>query len=567
MSTKLSPAPRGAAPTVLRRAWQLLDAPPQVRQVPGSVLVAVIAGLVGLAASCVTVPQGWALAYSDAQSHLTIARRVIDSMAPGFEQLGTVWLPVPHLLLIPLVAIDPLFHTGWAAALLGSAALAGTAAGLYRIAARLGVGRAGRLALLVLLLANPSVLYLYTTALTEPVLLLFLVAALAGLSRWALESRRMSAGELAVFAGIPTAAAMLSRYEGWMLALTGTIFVCVVTARRTRSLRQVIIMAAGYAWIPAVAVFWWLAYNWGIYGNPLEFMFGPYSASAQQSSISTSGLLPTKGNLGLTLVTFHSSVFGTAGLLMIILAAAGMLIAAYRWRLQTPGLVLWLTSSAYAFAVLSMYLGQTAINNANSLPSTWWNNRFAMTALPFFLLAASLSVDAVASWLTRSTTHGRIPTTTLRAGAVAALGAAVVLQLGWWATGPVDRAPVLAEAVMSAESTTYSSEAARWLAEHYDGGGLLIDESARGNAIIPLLGMDISQIYLRASGERFTQALKNPAANARWVLLNVEEEGAPINSGPVDLVDQAFTAHPSARASYRTVYTSPTHAVLQRIDR
>lgn len=551
----------------LRHAWRLLGAPPEARKVPGSVLVALAAGLLGLLASAITVPSGWALAYSDAQSHLTIARRVIDSMAPGFEQLGTVWLPVPHLLLIPLVAIDPLFHTGWAAALLGSAALSGTAAGLYRIAARLGVGRAGRVAMLVLLLANPSVLYIYTTALTEPVLLLFLVAALAGLSRWALAPRRMSAGELAVFAGIPTAAAMLSRYEGWMLALTGTIFVCAVTLRRTRSARQMLIMAAGYAWIPALAVVWWLAYNWGIYGDPLEFMFGPYSASAQQSSISSSGLLPTKGNLGLTLVTFHSSVLGTAGVLLLVLAGAGLLLAAYRWRLQTPGLVLWLTASAYVFAVVSMYLGQTAINNAHSLPSTWWNNRFAMTAMPLFLLAAALAVDAAAGWLTRPNGVRRTAPPVLRIGVAGGFALAALLQLGWWAAGPVDRAPVLAEAAMSAESTRYSTEAARWLADNYDGGGLLVDESARGNAIIPLLGIDISQIYLRASGDRFTQALDNPAAHARWVLLNVEDDGAPVNSGPVDLVDRAFIAHPSARAGYRTVYTSTTHAVLQRIDR
>jgi len=84
---------------------------------------------------------------------------------------------------------------------------------------------------------------------------------------------------------------------------------------------------------------------------------------------------------------------------------------------------------------------------------------------------------------------------------------------------------------------------------------------------VPLLGIDISQIFLRASGDNFTQALDNPAAHARWVLLNVEKDGAPVNSGPVDLVDQAFIARPSARTSYRTVYTSPTHAVLQRIDR
>lgn len=540
-----------------RRAWQLLDAPPEDRKVPGTLLIAGFALAVSLGASVYTVSTGWALAYSDAQSHLTIARRIVDSMAPGFAQLGTVWLPVPHLLLVPLVQLDPLFHSGWAAALLGSFSLAGTAAGLYRIVARLGIGRAGRLSMVLMLVANPSVLYLYTTALTEPVLLLFLVAALSGLTRWALGTRRMSAGELAIFAGLPTAAAMLSRYEGWMLALTGTIFVILVTIRRTRSVRQVMIMGAGFAWIPALSVLWWLAYNWGIYGDPLEFMFGQYSASAQQSSISGSGLLPTKGNLGLTLVTFHASVLGTAGTLLLVMAGAGLLVAAYRWRLSTSGLVFWLTASAYVFAVLSMYMGQTAINNAHSLPSTWWNNRFAMTAMPLYLVAAALAVDQV---------FARFPARPARGVLAGILLVATVLQANWWANGPIARAPVLAEAQMSRDSTRYSTAAARWLSEHYDGGSVLIDESARGNSVIPLLGIDISQIYLRASGDLFDQALANPAAHARWVLLNVEEEGSAINSGPVDLVDQALTRLPSVRAQYHTVYSSPTHAVLQRND-
>ena len=51
---------------------------------------------------------GWALAFPDAQSHLTISRRIFDSLAPGFTQLGTVWLPLPTISLIPFVVGLPL---------------------------------------------------------------------------------------------------------------------------------------------------------------------------------------------------------------------------------------------------------------------------------------------------------------------------------------------------------------------------------------------------------------------------------------------------------------------------
>ena len=132
-----------------------------------------------------------------------------------------------------------------------------------------------------------------------------LVAGMAGLAHWATSRRRMSAGELA---GIPSGAAVLSRYEGWALVLTGTLFVLVTELRRSRQWREATKMAAAYAMVPAASVLWWLSYDWAIYGNPLEFMLGQYSAYAQQKNITDGGLLPTKNNLGLTLWTFHWSL-------------------------------------------------------------------------------------------------------------------------------------------------------------------------------------------------------------------------------------------------------------------
>src|SRR5688500_16665446 len=55
------------------------------------------------------------LYYGDSVSHLVRAREIVDSNNPGlFEQLGTVWLPLPHLLLLPFALIEALFRTGFA---------------------------------------------------------------------------------------------------------------------------------------------------------------------------------------------------------------------------------------------------------------------------------------------------------------------------------------------------------------------------------------------------------------------------------------------------------------------
>ncbi|HEX6109529.1 MAG TPA: glycosyltransferase, partial [Ktedonobacteraceae bacterium] len=54
------------------------------------------------------------LLYADAYSHLRIARSVVDSATPGFNQLGGVWLPMHHMLMLPFVWNDFLWKTGLA---------------------------------------------------------------------------------------------------------------------------------------------------------------------------------------------------------------------------------------------------------------------------------------------------------------------------------------------------------------------------------------------------------------------------------------------------------------------
>jgi hypothetical protein len=59
------------------------------------------------------------------------------------------------------------------------------------------------------------------------VLLAAILASLAGLSGWITAMPSISPGELAVFAGIPSAAAVMTRYEGWAFVAVGVLFVII----------------------------------------------------------------------------------------------------------------------------------------------------------------------------------------------------------------------------------------------------------------------------------------------------------------------------------------------------
>jgi len=74
--------------------------------------VLALAVLAALAATAYAYTHDIIVAYGDAESHLNIAKRVVDSITPGFAQLGGIWLPLPHLINLVPVQIDFFYRTG-----------------------------------------------------------------------------------------------------------------------------------------------------------------------------------------------------------------------------------------------------------------------------------------------------------------------------------------------------------------------------------------------------------------------------------------------------------------------
>src|SRR5271170_202755 len=75
-------------------------------------LVAQLAACVSFVSFAYYFQHNGLLLYGDAVAHINIARRVFDSRTPGLLQLGTVWLPLPHLLMIPFLLSDSAWQSG-----------------------------------------------------------------------------------------------------------------------------------------------------------------------------------------------------------------------------------------------------------------------------------------------------------------------------------------------------------------------------------------------------------------------------------------------------------------------
>src|SRR6188768_321146 len=104
--------------------------------------------------------RGYAFYYGDAEAHLNIARRILDSRTPGPEQIGTVWLPLPHILIAPFARIDSLWMNGLAGIIPSVVCFALGGAFLYAATKRAVDSSQAAVGAVLLFATNATMLYL-----------------------------------------------------------------------------------------------------------------------------------------------------------------------------------------------------------------------------------------------------------------------------------------------------------------------------------------------------------------------------------------------------------------------
>ena len=174
-------------------------------------VLAAAATAAGIAAWIVFLRADLVLSHYDARAHLVVARRIIDNITPGWQQIGAVWLPLPHLINAIPVQIDVLYRTGTFASLVSIACFGVTAYAAARLVMATTGSPLGALVATALLALNPNLLYLQATPMTEPMLFASLFLVVLWLYEWVpLNQDRVPARLV-----LALLAAMLTRYEAW----------------------------------------------------------------------------------------------------------------------------------------------------------------------------------------------------------------------------------------------------------------------------------------------------------------------------------------------------------------
>jgi hypothetical protein len=313
---------------------------------------------------------GATLYWGDAESHLDIARRVVDSRTPGWPQLGTAWLPLPHLLMIPLVRNDWMWSTGLGGGITSGFCTALAATFLFAAMRRVFRNTIAAIAAMAVFVLNPNTLYLGSIPMTEPVFFAALFALLYFTVRFA-ETRGWGA---LTGAGIAACAGALTRYEAWFLLPFAAVYIVMTGGERGWRAASLFCLIAGAG--PML----WFWHNWWYFEDPLYFYRGPWSALAIQGNLP----YPGKGDWRVAGKYFFAAGRLVAGLPGLATGALGIVVALTS-RVFWPLILLLLPPLFYVWSVHSF---GTPIHVPSLEPHGWYNIRYAMAFVPLIALGA-----------------------------------------------------------------------------------------------------------------------------------------------------------------------------------
>lgn len=366
-------------------------------------VIALCGALLAFGAFLIFYRRGEILLYGDAVAHINIARRVFDSMEPGIRQLGTVWLPLPHLLMLPFVISDNFWISGIGGSLPSMVAFVLGGVGLYRLVSARTTHWVGWIAAGVYLL-NPNLLYMQATAMGESIylaLMIWAVVYLDGFARALEGSRSVAAASALSRCAIVLAGAMLTRYDGWFLALVigiaGLVILLEHWKAQAAEQRRVLVRAAiDFTLLCALTPALWLSYNYLLSRHPMDFATGPYSAKAIAANTTPKGAPPYPGkDHPFTAALYYvkaAKLDMTEGrwqfwLMLAIVLGSG--VAAVHIPRGWVWLLLW---TPLVFYALSIAYGSVPIFIPEWWPFSYYNVRYGLEMIPIFALSLAMLV-------------------------------------------------------------------------------------------------------------------------------------------------------------------------------
>lgn len=491
-------------------------------------ILLIISAIAGLTALYISYTDEYILAYRDSIFRLDASRRFLDSLNPGiFNQIGTVWLPLPNFIMFPLATINFLWKTGLAGSIVNFIAYVVNAVVVFYTIKLLGGNKVASYTGFILFVLNPNILYFQTTPMSEQIYITFFSLAIFYLVKW----NKTKSTKDVFLAGLFTSMASCTRYDGWTFAIATLIIIFIISIKSKNG----IIKFPFYYILPtAMVVLWWLIHNYIYYSDALEFMRGQFSTLYQLKYYEEAGRLLTKHNTLLSLKVYYFDLYLYAGWLTLILSFLGFIYYVFRNKLNINTFPIYLSLIAIPTTILLLYGGQVIIEIPESDPPGYFNSRYGLYAITGMVIFAGILTGVIYEKFKSRKVLLIISSVVLISG-----------QLFSYIYFYPSKVPAVAEARYAGYHGTITYNLSKYLEKNYDGGNLFYD--FRVFAIPPWSGVYLKERITYHTYEIGEKALQNPVPYTKWILFYLKS--------PDDKIYNALNTNKNFRDNYEMVYT------------
>jgi hypothetical protein len=245
-------------------------------------------------------------------------------------------------------------------------------------------------------------------------------------------------------------------------------------------------------------------WNLLIFGDPLFFAFGPYSAHAQQDQLDSAGNLITKGNLWISIVTYFYALFFN---LNTYLALFGFFGSALFWFDKKVSLKTKIGSMALfaplLFNIIALFFGHSVLFVQGINGNTWFNIRYGIMLVPTIAIFSGFLIDRL---------------TSLR---IVFIG--LFIFVSYFSIISYDAVTIDDARVGSSQKNV--SEVSGYLANNATNKkGFILISAASHDAIIFSSGLPMSRFIHEGTGEYWTSATTSPDRWARWIVTRTYDD-------------------------------------------
>lgn len=454
------------------------------------------------------------VAYNDARAHMDMARLVVDNLKPGLAQIGSVWLPLDHLLKLTLVWNYTLWQSGFAGSIWSMISYVATVYVIYVFIKHVMHDRFVAFLGMLLFATNLNVLYMQATPMTELLLLLFFTAASYTFYKWTEDKKTINLIAPAFWTFLAT----LTRYDGWFLFASLLLALTIITGKdylkdKASATKNKL---DSYRWLlegrilffsalGGLGIVAWFVWNLVIFGDPLYFALGPYSAHAQQAKIDAAGALVSKWNVLLSLKIYWLAMIDNIGFVVVGIAILGLLFYIAKNKLSDRAVATYTLLTPFAFHVISLIIGfsilivpELGVKITTDAKSSWFNVRYGLMILP--------AVAFYASYFVRKSTI-------LKALLF------VVILAQFFSFIKTQNIITLTDGVIGTSSLNVG-DVRDYLVTHAKGkDGLILTSIAFNNALAFSTGIPLSHFIHEGTGDYWTNALADPRREAEWIIM------------------------------------------------